>query len=339
MPSVSNKNRSEWLERRIAKEKIIMAERKKAEREAAKEKRAAEKKAKHEREVFLRRIQRSKERRKITANVWVKKYIKKTDKEKKRQQTLKRKRAQHRYYVKHHRSPRIRHRLRKGDELGYYILFFTRNKKQGKTINRFWWKNSGLEAMDEMVKKNHEEVICPVCYERRGRWKKLNPVQYEIILKKKIDPERESNIRDFRDDMGIAVSVETSNPGWLIIAKEDWYIEEKFYVFGQDKRKDAKWIIKNMIKQKTKEYGFCRIYVFGCYLILEDYNDFNFVITKNDEESVRLYNILERILSEEEGVLFTGSVAERHTDEFVERIMDKTGWSEENVIEPPPLYR
>lgn len=308
---------------------------KKAEEKALRD--AKKKKERHE-AAIAKKAQKRKEKRKLLMEELHIKSLKK--KWKKHNTKMRRKRINHRYYVRHRKRPFIRRRLHKGDERGRFIIYFVKNKEYNKTYAWYAWKFGSMEKFKKLVTTNHERSICPRLYESRAKRSGEQPVKYEILIKQKIDPSVETNESLFRDELGASITVKTDDPEWRILAKDDWYIEENFYLYGYHPkydRKDAKFIIDNVIMKYVEEYSICRIFIWKSYLFIENDDDFTFVLTKASDEAVRLYNILYDRLSQIENLYFTGTLSKGSIPTWVDKMVDKTGWEEKTVKNCKPI--
>lgn len=313
--------------------------RKKAEKKAEeKALRNAKKKMERRDASIARRAQKRKEKREILKKEL---HIKRLHKNWKKAYTKqRRKRINHRYYIRHIRRPFVRRRLHRGDEQGRFIIYFTKNKQYYKTYGWFIWKFGSLEKYNKLVAENHENSICPRLYESRTKKNGEEPIKYEIIVKQKIDPSNDTNETLFRDEIGSSVTVKTDNPEWKIIAKENWYIEEDFYLFGYHPkydRKDTRFIMDNVIMKYVEENMICRIFIWKSYLFIENDDDFTFVLTKAPEEAIRLYNILYNRLSQIENLYFTGTLSKGSIPTWVDKMAEKTGWQVKTIKNCKPI--
>ena len=322
----------------VAKYKRIQAEKKAEEKAIRDAKRIAKQKAERRNATLAKFAAKRKEKRKI---IMYETHLRRERMAmKKRNTKMRRKRINHRYYIRHHKRPYIRRRLHKGDELGRFMIYFTKNKEYYRTYGWYHWKFGSMEKYNKLVSENHENTICPVLYEGRRKKSGEEPVRYEILIKKKIDPEVESNESVFRDDMGASITVKTDDPHWKILSKNEWYFEETFYLFGYHPkydRKTAKFIIDNVIMKYVEEYTMCRIFIWKSYLFIENDDDFTFLLTKDSSESIRLYNILYDRLSGIKNLYFTGDLSRGSVQTWVDKMIEKTGWEEGMIRRCTPI--
>ena len=308
---------------------------KKAEEKALRD--AKKKKERHE-AIIAKKAQKRKEKRKtLMENLHIR-HLKK--KWKKQNTKMRRKRINHRYYIRHRKRPFVRRRLHKGDQQGRFIIYFVKNKEYNKTYAWYGWKFGSIEKFNKLVAANHERSICPRLYEGRTKKSGEQPVKYEILIKQKIDPSLETNESLFRNELGASITIKTDDPEWRILAKDDWYIEENFYLYGYHPkydRKDAKFIIDNVIMRYIEEYSICRIFIWKSYLFIENDDDFTFVLTKASDEAVRLYNILYDRLSQIENLYFTGTLSKGSIPTWIDKMVEKTGWEERTLKNCKPI--
>lgn len=322
----------ERIQALVAKYKAIKARKRKLATEERRAKRREEEKKENLDKAMRGRSLRAKEYRKI---IKYRLHVERTKKNRKRaNRKLRRKRINHRYYIRHVKRPRIRRRIHKGDELGRFVIFFTKNQQRYSTYAWYDWKLPCFKAYKELIEKNREDMVCPIVYGANATKKNARIDKYEILIKKKVDPEKENNESTFRDEFGSSVTIKTDDPEWLIISKDVWYVEEDFYLYGYHPkydRKNAKWVIDNVIMKNVSDYNMCAIFMWKRYLIFDNDNDFTFLVTKSNSETVRLYNILYDRFNDVEGLYFMGNIAKSSVRKWLDKIQEKTGWSEHTV--------
>lgn len=329
----------DWKIKALASKYLkIKAEKKAAEKADRKAKRKAEKKAASRERMLIANKAKRKEKRKI---LFYQLSEKRKERARQRHRTkVRRRRAQHRYYIRHVKRPRIRRRLHRGDEMGSFVIFLAKNKKQIKKVANFKWKFNAVQRFNGWVEDNHNKTIFPVQYENETPNYSGVKVEYEILIKKRIDSKNENNETVFRDEMGINTIVKTDNPQWLIISKEQWFIEEDFYLFGYHPKRDrktAEWTIEHVIHKNLKENNLCRIFLWHNYVFFENDSDFTFAVLKSSREAIRLYNILYDRLKDCENIFFTGTLTLLSSKTWVEKMKDKTGWDERTVRRGTPV--
>lgn len=127
----------------------------------------------------------------------------------------------------------------------------------------------------------------------------------------------------------------TNKEGWTVIDKAKFDVEETFWVWGHDKRRDRKdftWIYENILLVKTEtKYDFIRIYTYrNKVLFKDDYGNITLVICKVDSSAVKLYNKLQEFSKKARvsNVVFSGDFSSQRfeTDPVIMEIKSVTGW-------------
>lgn len=210
----------------------------------------------------------------------------------------------------------------------YRIIISSQNKIL-TTVYKTLYKNSALTAFTKIVKENKKEVRFPVKYSSRDH--KLIPSKYEILLLKTKDDENEVSI--VRNDFGKLVPHNTNSEKMVIYKKESFLFEETFWIYGMNPKSQR--VTYDYIYEKVLMNGVAKVrypqkivYVYRNKLIIEDDNDFEIIICKCEDDSVRLYNELEKdiIKTKYKSVVFFG-IANRDVSRRLElKMLQKTGW-------------
>ncbi len=158
-------------------------------------------------------------------------------------------------------------------------------------------------------------------------YKKVKPVNYEIMfLKEKEDSDTPFYVRD---ELGRTIPVDINSDQWSLVHKDDYYYEEKFTVFGYDKRLETKEIIKYILLRKNKIDKIKQVnYVINKVLIYQN-GDFDIIVCKNNSDAKRLYKTLKEFseTNKVNNIMFTGLVGKRNRTKLYKRIVEKTGWT------------
>ena len=277
-------------------------------------------------EKEARRLEREKKRKEKEAE---KKRIAREKKKKRKKKMYNR-----RSYVKR-RSVEIKNREKMGDVYGYHMVVIMKNGKKVKSLGCAWWRLNAFELYNNAIEKNRQEVKFPVeLYEtnekKQKEAKRSQKVNYEIMIIKKITDE-ESNVSHFRDEKGKYVEcIIKDDTSYKIIAKDDWYVEETFNVYGYHPYKDRKNydFIKNEMLLKENEYDdIKRVFHFNHRLIIQNDTDIDIITCKTPKEAERLHNALEKDLSGNKNIFFTGKLKRNLSSWILNEIEKKTGWS------------
>ena len=204
-----------------------------------------------------------------------------------------------------------------------YKIIITKNGKHKKLIYQGGDKKHAKKKYFSIKDKN--KVLTP---KKTNAYKKTKPVVYELLLLK----EKEVDDLKFydKDELGRNIEVNIKSDKWSVLHKDEYFYEEKFTVFGYDKRLETKEILKLILLRKHKGILLKQVnYVLNKVLIHQD-GDFDIIICKTKSDAKRLYKILREFYESNDklkNILFTGLVTERNRNSLYKRIVDKTGWS------------
>lgn len=221
----------------------------------------------------------------------------------------------------------------------YKILKFN-FKKQEEYIGIYHDLEEANLAKKILLKEN-DNVKFPKKYINNSRKSaKTFEIQSEYVILKKIrDKEKESNVTLLRNEYGKFVEHKTTSDNWAIVDKFPCMIEETFWVYGynpKNERKDYYWIFDNLIVNMLDyPYNFVRIYLYGNKLIFKSDVSFDFVICKNIQDGIRLYNeFFEDVRkAKSKRVMFLGVLKQKSDkmDKAISEIQEKTGWDKRKI--------
>jgi hypothetical protein len=281
-------------------------------------------------EIEAERKKRREEKQKIKAE---KEAQKKAEKRAKRIKRL-RHYQNKRYYTKIKKA-KDAERKKIGDKYTYCMVLLVKNKQRIKRFGASWWRSDAQKIYNEVLEQNRKEVKFPVkfrtdCKKKRAENKK--PTKWEILLVERLT-EDEENVTQFRNDDGKFVNVELiDNKKYKVIAKEEWYIEEKFNVYGYHPikdRKDYSFILKNLfLKKLEKIHDIFRVNVLHNKVFISHSDDFDFITCKNHDEAERLYTAFQTddAICHNKNVVFFGNIVGKNISEMYDRMQEKTGW-------------
>ncbi len=222
----------------------------------------------------------------------------------------------------------------------YKIISCTFNK-QDSVVGYFHTMNETEIAKQKLLLENDS-----ICIEKKtfipfnnNKHKKIIDFKCEYLVLEKIR-DNSDNVTQLRNEYGKIVDTISTNDKWKIIDKFQHKIEETYWVYGCNPRTDKKnflWILDEFINK----YLICdnnliiRVYYYYNKIIFRyDDNDINFVICKNESDSIRLYNKLIENCNKYKHVIFIGKVINKsETGQFIiNLISDKTGWQKNKII-------
>ena len=268
-----------------------------------------------------------------------KRLAKEADKKLKRKKLL-RKRQNKRAYKKR-REAQLAERREKGDKYAWHMVVIMKNKRRVKRIGASWWKTDAYKMYTDAIEENKSNILCPVeVHETSTKQQKngntLLDIKYEIMIVQKTNTPEE-NVKKFRNDEGKFIdNIIVDDDSYKIIAKQDWYIEEKFNVYGlhpKKARKDAHYILNEILLKDSNRDNIKRVFTYNNKLVIQYDSDFDFVTCKTDDEAERLYTILEKKVNKPKKnkfILFTGKLNKNLSTWFLNEMEKKTGWERDS---------
>lgn len=246
-----------------------------------------------------------------------------------------RKKQNARAYKKRRYAELAEHK-RKGDVQGYYRIVIVKNYEQIEEKSPSWWLLTAYDKYHEYIKENRKGVICNKKIAQSNIQNK-EPILYEILLLKKIDPEHDNGIREIRNEYGLFVENRiANNDKYAIIDKAEWYIPETYNVYGYNPitdRKTGRWIFDNIINKKNESDNSKLVYICDNKVIIEYTGDLDFVVCKNSDEAIRLYNgLMEATGKKNKSIIYSNFLSDHRKSWLYDRLIEKTGWKREMII-------
>lgn len=235
------------------------------------------------------------------------------------------------------RNEFLKQKKKEGDKYGYFMVMKMKDGKRLEKVSWHKWMNDAYKSFNTVMNDYKENVIGDVIYTGHyDKWTKKRwlegPFKYEVILLKRIDPEKDEQYSYIRNDNGKAIMhvVEDDN-NYIILEKAPWGIPETYYVYGYDKEKDrktGKWIMENLILDGVSKKNVRRVFKHGNRIVIQKGIDFELVICRGKDDCDRLYDSMSKycVLHKHEYVFFTGDILNSLVSKWEERIQKKTGW-------------
>lgn len=211
-----------------------------------------------------------------------------------------------------------------------YQIILTNNGKQTRVLAH---SKSEVDIMVQFKKllKDSENVMFPIRHTNNG---KINKTEYELFVIKKKEKRNEDHITSLKDYYGSIVDYETDNKKWIILDRDNYDIEETFWVFGYDKfkdRKDFNWILNNILYTDNNINNIKRIIVFQNKLLVEASDKMDMILCKNGSDCIRLYNELQKKVFKDKldkFIFFMGDgFNSKLKKTWYEKMEKLTGWS------------
>lgn len=204
------------------------------------------------------------------------------------------------YYHMRLQKRKANEREMSGDKYGLHRVIITKNRKHVKTLGYCWWSLKANEMFNKAIEKNRREVMFPkrsVTIEGQ-RHSHTKPIEYEILLIRRVDDNfNPDEIEVMRDDNGkIIRRVIEGREDTVVVRRDEWYVEETFYVSGHDPKKDRKdyrYIKDVLIGRSLSGENMKRVMTYKNNLvIITDENVPTMIKCKNRSDSKRLYEKL-----------------------------------------------
>ena len=203
-----------------------------------------------------------------------------------------------------------------------YRVILTKNGKRKKLLYQVSIYDTAKKIY--LDKRDNNKVLFP---KKTNAYLKASSVIYEILFVK----EREDSDSVFyeRDELGMSKEVKLKNDKWTILYKDEYLYEEKFTVFGYDKRMETKEIIKSFLLKKSKTMFPKLVNYINNKLLIHNDGDFVIVLCKCTDDASRLHNTLEKFCetNKVKNIMFTGLVSKSNRRDLYKKIVEKTGWS------------
>lgn len=273
-------------------------------------------------EIQAERKRKREEKAKIKAE---KEKLKQEEKKKARAKKLLKKRNA-RSYAKR-KAAREEYHKNMGDEKGTFSIYLMKDGKRTKFFGYRKFKVAALQLYHELLDKNKKEVVFPQRYVKSSN--RIKKHKYELVLVKKIN-EEEDSMSLLRNEEGKFIeNYLIDAPTHKILDKNEWFIEESFYVYGFDPQKERKnfsYIYNNIILRDPSIYS--RIMVHNNKLIYHYDDDFDIVVCKNTEQAIELYDTIEKMIDPKKypTILFMGKLSGTMSSWIIDEIVKKTGW-------------
>ena len=247
-----------------------------------------------------------------------------------------RRRQNRKAYLKRRRVILEEHR-KNGDAYGFYRIVLTKNYNQFDELSYSWWMLTAFKKFNKYIEENREGVICEKQI-AQSNIQDNEPVKYEILLLKKIDPEVDDGVRSFRNEAGMFIENKiANNTKYAIISKADWYIPETYNVYGYNPvsdRKTGRWIFDNIINKDCCRENTKNVFMCDNKLIVQYDSGLDFVLCKNSSECLRLYNGLEHAMGKKNRfVIFSSYLVDARKSWLYNELEKKTGWNREKLYQ------
>ena len=215
-----------------------------------------------------------------------------------------------------------------------YHIITTNNGVQIKDMYSAVSIDVALKKMRELQNELSKDVVFPVRFTSNRGEKTFVECDYRLMLIKKREP-GDTYDGKFRNEYGKFVDCVTDNDKWIFIDELPYKVEETFWVYGYNPKKQRKtftFIVDELLTSKEHDKYFLKqVAVFRNKLLIESNESLEMVICKNHMDSVRLYNELSEVVKERKMkyVTFAGDIAPKTVrfDIWYNKIEALTHWT------------
>lgn len=204
-----------------------------------------------------------------------------------------------------------------------FRVILTANGKYKQTLYRCRTRETSFIKFHKFRKNN--VVLFPKKYVNDGT---IKPIKYEIMVTK--ITEDVDTFRILRDDYG-KTYVEKPLGDWTILHSDTYEIEETFWVYGLEHRKNRpniSEIVKRLLVGAFSLKKAKQIIIVHNKLIIYNEEQFDMIICKNMLDAQRLHHTLAKISKKQKfkGLIFMGTASKMMVGRMYDLIQEKTGW-------------
>ncbi len=205
-----------------------------------------------------------------------------------------------------------------------YRVILTTNGKYKKTLHKCKTKETSFMKYHSLINEN-QLVKFPKKYVNTKRIKRVN---FKICV---VKPTESTDVfRTIRDNFG-KLYVENPIGDWTILASEDYQIEEKFWLFGNNQYSDRPTIdeiFKRLMSGAFKHKMVKQVIVVHNKLIIYNEDQFDMVICKCLGDAQRLHHTLQKLSKKQKvkSLMFMGTATPATIGVMYDIIQGKTGW-------------
>lgn len=265
----------------------------------------------------------------------IKKALRKRRKERAYQKELKRQREKSYKYYHDKKNALEKEKKAKGDRHNLFTIMVTKDGKRVEIKHRCAWFLDAYEEFERLYNDNNNNVIGEKIFVRKNgknneKRKLVRFGRHELLLLERTKPGEDNKTFLRSKETGkYEENVITDYKAYKIIDKRTWKIPEFFYVYGYNPvtdKKTGKWIVDNILL-KNADKGVKRVFMLNNKIIVDDYNDFEFITFVNEDECKSVYREFYLLLNKDKRFLFTGKLPQNVNHLWYDKMMKKTGWN------------
>ena len=205
-----------------------------------------------------------------------------------------------------------------------YRVVLVCNGEYKKTLHRCKTRETAFLNFHRI--KDDNKVLFP---RKFVNTKGIKPVKCQICVTK--PTEDSDTFRILRDDYG-KLYTEAPLGDWTILHSDDYEVEETFWLFGMNPKKERptiKEIVKRLVQGAHSKKMVKQIIVVYNKLIIYNEEQFDMVLCKNMEDAQRLHHTLAKIAKKQKikSLMFMGTASQVMISKMYDLIHEKTKWN------------
>lgn len=195
-----------------------------------------------------------------------------------------------------------------------------------------------LNKMRKLQEEFNKNIVFPVKFVSNHNVKTFVEADYQLVLIKKKEG-IETKEGKIKDEYGGFIDCTTNNDKWLFVEAMPYQVEETFWVYGYNpkrQRKNIGFIIDNiLLYNPNNKYYFKEVVVFKNKLLIDSVEKMEMIICKNHIDSIRLYNFIENFVKEKKlkYVMFAGDINKNmySYSNWFDKIKKLTNWTDRKI--------
>lgn len=227
-----------------------------------------------------------------------------------------------------------------GDEYGYYSVYITKNNKRVRFVGTSWWKTDAYKIFNNAIEGNRKKVLFPqtIYTDRKDGQHETKEIKYEILLVKKTKEDEETTASFRNEDGKFIDNVIVDWDDHVIIDKSDWFVEEKFGIYGYHpyKQKKTYSFILNDLLLNNEDVGdeMRSIMVFKNKVMIQYLDDFDFITCYDNDQAKQLYDKLQQDIKslKKKYIVFMGETVPDAASKWLDKFEEKTGWKRKSLM-------
>ena len=204
-----------------------------------------------------------------------------------------------------------------------YRVVLVCNGEYKKTLHRCKTRETAFINFHRI--KDENNVLFP---RKFVNTKGIKPIKYQICVTK--PTEQSDTFRILRDEYG---KLYTEQPlgDWTILHSDDYEIEETFWLFGFNPKKERptiKEIVKRLVHGAYSKKMVKQIIIVHNKVIIYNEDQFDLIVCKNLEDAQRLHHTLAKIAKKQKikSLMFMGTASKAMVGKMYDLIHEKTKW-------------